>query len=91
MHSKQESEESSSSSSESRDNQEIRSLAGKPSAQIGPKDASTKSVKSSRRGRPKVPPQWSRIICFDDIHHYKRKAYVLDEDFEEMEKNPLKP
>ena len=55
------------------------------------KDVSMKSAQSSRRGRPKIPIQWSRVISFEDIQQYKTSAHEMDQDFKDLNENPLKP
>ena len=50
-----------------------------------------KSVRSSVRGRPKIPIQWSRIISFDDIDEGNQRSFEMDKDFKEMNNNPLAP
>ena len=54
-------------------------------------DASVKSVKSSKKGRKKIPEQWSRVICFDDIEHYEVKGFKLEPDLQDIQNNPMKP
>jgi len=53
-------------------------------------DASMPSVKSSRRGRPRILPKWSRIICFEDIDDYEVTEYDIEEDIKALEEKPLK-
>ena len=53
-------------------------------------DASMPSVKSSRRGRPRILSKWSRIICFEDIDDYEVAEYDVEEDIKALEEKPLK-
>jgi len=65
--------------------QEMLDLVDQPSFQASMKDASMKSVKSSKRGRPRIPLKWSRIIDVDEINHKRHKGFEIDEDFKSLE------
>ena len=67
MQSKEIPEESKSDQSQHSENEDMLASVVKSSVHGSNKDVSMKSAQSSRRGRPKIPIQWSRIICFDDI------------------------
>ena len=49
------------------------------------KDVSMKSAPSSKRGRPKIPLKWSRIIDIDSVDGIKYKAFEIDEDLKSLE------
>ena len=49
------------------------------------KDVSMKSAPSSKRGRPKIPLKWSRIIDVDSVDGIKYKAFEIDEDLKSLE------
>ncbi len=53
-------------------------------------DASMPKLKSSRRGRPRIWPKWSRIICFEHIYDYEVTEYDIEEDIKALEEKPLK-
>ena len=44
-----------------------------------------KSAPSSKRGRPKIPLKWSRIIDVDSVDGIKYKAFEIDEDLKSLE------
>ena len=45
--------------------EEMLDIVDQPSFQESVKDASMKSVKSSKRGRPSIPLKWTRIMDVD--------------------------
>lgn len=47
------------------------------------------SKKTRKRGRPIIPPKWTRVICFDDIAHYEASSFELEPDFDDVADNPL--
>ena len=52
-------------------------------------DASMASAKTSRRGRPRIPPKWSRIICFKDLDDYHVAEHEVEEDLQALQEQPL--
>ena len=46
--------------------------------------AASASKSSSKRGRPKIPIKWSRIIDADEDDGRRHKAFDIDEDFESL-------
>ena len=52
-------------------------------------DASMASAKTSRRGRPRIPPKWSRIICFKEIDDYHLTEHEVEEDLQALQEQPL--
>ena len=70
---------------------EVVDLAGNPDAKGSQKANNKKSKKKGKRGRKKIPPQWTRIICFDDIEDYEIQSYELNIDLQDVVSNPLKP
>ena len=50
------------------------------------KSGSKSSVKLSAksRGRPKIQPQWSRIIDFDEIEDYEAEGFEIELDIVNM-------
>ena len=65
--------------------QEMLDLVDDPSFQQSIKDASMKSGTSSKRGRPKIPLKWSRIIDVDAADGARLMGFNIDEDFESLE------
>ena len=65
--------------------QEMLDLVDDPSFQQSIKDASMKSGASSKRGRPKIPLKWSRIIDVDAADGARLVGFNIDEDFESLE------
>ena len=42
-----------------------------------------------KRGRKKIEPKWSRVICLDDIDDQEAEGHEIQGDLELLESNPL--
>ena len=55
-------------------------LADELSHQQEKDDATMNSQISSKRGRKRIPPKWSRLICFDNIEDYQVEEFIIEDD-----------
>jgi len=64
--------------------EEMLDIVDQPSFQESVKDASMTSASSGKRGRPRIPLKWSRIIDVDSVDGIKPKAFDIDDDFKSL-------